>query len=75
MLFPEPDAETAAANQDKSANEEKYPNTYGFTGKVTECIPACAAAGFMRRGVCTRRTGPPRPVLVPGPITRAPVWS
>lgn len=43
--------------------------------KVTECIPAWAAAGFMRRGVCTRRTGPPRPVLVPGPITRAPVWS
>lgn len=76
MLFPEPDADTAAANEgDGDADKYKYANIAVFNVKVMLCLPACAAAGFIRRGVWTRRTGPPRPVLAPGPMTRAPVWS
>lgn len=35
MLLPEPDADTAAAHEDKSANEYNYSNTYAFTVLVT----------------------------------------
>ena len=37
-------------------------------------LPACAAAELIKTGVgAINRTGAPRPVLAPGPTTKAPV--